>query len=367
MWRYAGLPQPTNIDRKQVASKWVEGGWREISHRNVTLGNPAVPRDYDREFPELRKSASEAVSNLAKDLEMANIDYVRCWFQWNFFQPNISSASYRFPLDDFVSKLKSKNIEIVAVLGNGYSRFLPVGIDENDPVGYLRSLAKASREIVTHYSNSIGVWQIENEPNWWFAHAASGWRRGKIWQTQGFQDSVLQTLHNIVGEESPSSTIAINLEADRKRTAWKSYSKYCDVIGIDFYPNYMKPLPIDVTGFALAADVKTQVSLPVFITETGYPSGPKLEGYNEDNQALYATEASQQALSLDALNGISIWRYSDSGWKSSPMQENYFGMKRKDGSPNPAWNSYAETIRTSKSAGYSKQAMATGAATSVSN
>jgi hypothetical protein len=349
MWNYAGLPPPTNIDRKQIFTKRIEGEIRGISNRNITIGKPATPRDYDGDFPELRKTARDAISDLASELIKSNLDYVRCWFQWNFFQPKIDSETYRFPLDDFVTKLRSKDVEIVAVIGNGYSRFLPLGVDENDPKSYLESLEKASRAIVKHYVDSIQIWQLENEPNWWFAHVSSGWRRGRIWETPGFRDTVLQALYNIIQEESPSSTKTINLEADRKKTDWKAYAKFCDVIGLDFYPNYAKPLPINVSGFDLATDVKNQTGLPLFIAETGYPSGPKIAGYSESNQAQYVTTASQKVMSQDCLNGISLWRYSDSNWKSSPAQENHFGLKKQDGSAKPAWRAYTEIIRAAKS------------------
>lgn len=303
-----------------------------------------MPEDYDLQWSQLKRLARKTTSELRNELSGAQIDYVRCWFQWNFFQPRISITSYKFPLDDFVFELKSAGIEIVAVIGNGYSRFLPFGINDNDPIEYLRELEKSARAIVKHYSNSIRIWQIENEPNWWFAHVTSGWRHGKIWKTPGFQDAVLQTLQTVVREESPSSTIVVNLEADRKRTRWKNYSKFCDAMGVDFYPNYMKPLPIDVSGFDLATEIKAQTELPLFIAETGYPSGPMYAGYSETNQDLYVTMASEKALSLDALNGISIWRYSDSAWKSSPVQENYFGLANEDGTPKPGLIRYKAVI-----------------------
>jgi len=145
--------------------------------------------------------------------------------------------------------------------------------------------------------------------------------------------------------------VAINLEADRKRTNWKSYSKYCDVIGLDFYPNYMKPFPIDVSNFDMATEVREDTDLPTYIAETGYPSGPRHEGFSETNQELYVRAASEKAYSVDALNGISVWRYSDSDWQSFPKQENYFGLKHQDRTPKPSWTDYLSIVKNFKTLG----------------
>lgn len=349
MWVYAGLPPPVNISRNQVVGKKIEGGLRGVSHRDVQLWKHSPPPNYEEEVPHLKRLAEEAVSDLAMEMSTSGIDFVRCWFQWNFFQPKMDTHSYRFPLDNFVSALRAKGIEIIAVLACGYSRFLPIGINEDSPVTYLSTLEKTSREIVNHYSKSIRIWQIENEPNWWFAHSASGWRRGSIWQLPGFEEDALRLLGQIVREESPSSLVAINLEADRKRTTWKSYSKFCDVIGLDFYPNYMKSMPIDVSAYDFSAEIRKSAGLPCFIAETGYPSGPSYEGFSEYNQELFVEAATEKAYSIDALNGISIWRYSDSDWQSFPKQENYFGLKREDRTPKSGWTKYLQLIKKFKS------------------
>jgi hypothetical protein len=344
MWLYAGLPPPVNISRNEVVGKRIEGGLRGISHRDVQLWKHSPAPNYSVEIPQFKKIAKEAIAQLRSDLSNSGIDYVRCWFQWNFFQPRMDSPEFQFPLDNFVAALGAEGVEIVAVLACGYSRFLPLGINEDNPISYLAAMEAMSRAVVSHYGKSIRVWQIENEPNWWFAHSASGWRHGSIWQAEGFQDDVLQTLKRVVREESPGSLIAINLEADRKRTSWESYSKYCDVLGLDFYPNYMKSLPIDVSTFELATEIRELTDIPLFIAETGYPSGPTYEGFNDQNQAVYAQVAAEKAYSLDALNGISLWRYSDSDWQSFPKQENFFGLKRQDRTPKPSWAAYLSVV-----------------------
>ena len=286
---------------------------------------------------------------LAAELKNKGIQFVRCWFQWNFFEPEVGdmkSQIYKFPLDDFVASLKQAGIEIIAVIGNGYSRFLPRGINLGDPNSYIQRLDSVCRATVKHYKDSIKVWEIEDEPNWWVAHYAANWRSGGIWLKHGIQDSILTALHNLVREEDPSATIVVNLEADWKKTNWKSYLKYCDVLGLDFYPNYGRASPVDASKVKFATDVKKQTGIPVFIAETGYPSGPSLFGYGEQRQVEYVRSASEECFSCDDIFALSIWRYSDTYWKSFPEQENHFGLFTKEGSPKPAWAEYCNQIKS---------------------
>ena len=179
-------------------------------------------------------------------------------------------------------------IGIIGVLGNGYSRFLPTGLGTNDLEEYVEKLSESCTQIVRHYKDKVKVWQIENEPNWWKAHYTIQWRNGRIWLETKNQEVILNALHNVVRSESPDATIMINLEADNKRfryasffprlTApmdWRLYAKYCDVIGLDFYPNYSHSTPIDASLLGRTAkDVKKLLGLPIFVIETGYRTGP---------------------------------------------------------------------------------------------
>ncbi len=352
MWVYPGAPQPKPIGATKLLTAKVTGNVHGLFRRDTGSGVKESVQESQGPpptSPNFREEIKQATVRLAKELERTGIDFVRCWFQWNFFEPNIGERPYKFPLDDFVSILNSEGVEIVAVLENGYSRFLPRGMDENNSEDYLTKLADVSTAVVHHYKDSIKTWQIENEPNWWFAHLASSWREGRIWNKPGMKDAVLGTLSEIVREENPSSTVIINLEADRERTDSKSFVKYCDVVGLDFYPNYARATPIDVSKFKFSSKVKSETGLPVFIAETGYPSGPPREGYSEVNQAAYVARACEEAYSSDFLNGIALWRYSDSYWTSFPEKENHFGLRTKEGKPKLGWIEYGNQIRKSRS------------------
>jgi hypothetical protein len=284
--------------------------------------------------------------NMALQLKSHKVHFIRCWFQWNIFQPRILAGKkqdYHFPLDDFVRILNEEGIQIVGVIGNGYYRFLPRGLDIDRPQVYVARLVEASREIIKHYRGKVSMWQIENEPNWWLQHFASDWRRGVIWLEKGIADLILSSLYKAVREEDPSAPIMINLEADTAKVFSKLYSDYCDILGLDFYPNYAKPTPITVAEIGRKAREAKQISgKTVMITETGYPSGPRLFGYSPDRQSLYVRAICEEAYSNDAIRALGLWRFSDGYWLSFPFQENYFGLLDFRGIPKPAWFEYIE-------------------------
>jgi hypothetical protein len=297
-------------------------------------------------MPEDRIQFCRTVASEFKD---SGIKFVRIWFQWNFFEERVQTDSnnqpLQFPLDDFVTAMRESSIAVLGVVGNGYSRFLPEGLDLESAEGYVTKLDASARAIVSHYRDSIQLWQIENEPNWWEEHYAVGWRKGGIWFKPGMQDSILRVLHDAVMQENPDSLIVINLEADKKTTDWKLYAEYCDVIGLDFYPNYSHASPVDASELRFCEEVRAATGKPVFVSETGYPSWPSFLGYDEPKQALYVESACDVAYATDAITGLSIWRYSDNDWRSFPFQENHFGLLAEDGRRKPSWSEYINFVK----------------------
>lgn len=349
MWRYTDVEPPKSVIIPYLVSIRLPRG-------PVRIGPDIDPRSIESKIDEEPSPGEDrkrelVCKELGAELKNCSINFVRCWFQWNFFEPKVipnDTENYLFPLDDFVSAMKENNIEIVAVIANGYSRFLPQGINTDNSRDYVDRMVKMATAVVHHYKNSISVWQIENEPNWWDEHYATHWRSGGIWIEPGMRDLILRFLHDTVRAEDPDATIMINLEADEKKTQWSYYAKYCDVLGLDFYPNYMRSTPVDASEVKFSSEVKKATGLPVYVAETGYPSGPSFFGYDNAKQAEYVRSACMESFRCDDISALSLWRYSDSYWKSFPFQENYFGLLTKEGNPKPAWIEYNNQIKASR-------------------
>jgi hypothetical protein len=347
-WRYAGLPIPKSVIVPYLFSLRIREG------TVIDRADLAMSRRYGIIDP--ATTAEKATIALADDLAHIHADFIRCWFSWRFFEPSpvpedtldalLESSYGKWPLDFFVNTLAERGIEIVPVLGCGYERMLPEGLNvDKDRALYIKRLAIHARLLVRHYKGKVRHWQIENEPNWWRRHVVGGWRSGITWwDPRGFRDDLLKTLNDSVHEEDPGAKTIINLEGDGGMKDLSQYPPLCDIVGLDFYPNYKASSPINIDVFGEAQKFARENGKPVIISETGYPSGPRLLGFTEDKQALYVKMAFEKAFALDGINGMGIWRYRDSSWRSFPPQENRFGLKDSRGRSKPAWDALKESV-----------------------
>jgi hypothetical protein len=349
-WTYAGLKAPKAIVLPHYVSKLFEGPGGKLLRR-MREHEPEVD---DRVVS--KADGQEACSSLAERLVAAKISFVRCWFPWRYFEYSpkpeselgrLVDESYReSPMDTLVDVMADHGIAVLPVVACGYQRFLPYGLKvDSDKNVYLKRASVHARLLVRKHKGKIRFWQIENEPNWWRMHAVGGWREGSTWFSSDFRSQLLTELNHAVHTEDQGARTIINLEADAKLAKVAHLASQCDMIGLDFYPNYKRASPIDVSIFAKAKTVARKTGKPVMIVETGYPSGPGLRGYSPVKQAEYVRKACSEALALDALSAIGIWRYSDSPWKSFPLVENHFGLIDARGRPKPAWTAISESAQ----------------------
>ncbi len=346
MWRFAGIPDPPSIvvpfllSRPTITGKFALPGGREKTrseHDGQGHADSLISQGNSHDIRRLTRS-------VALFLKDSGIDYVRCWFPWSFFEPRIGSK-FSYPLDYFVHEMKKADIGLVAVLGDGYSRFIPPNAKTDDLDSYVRQLSGSSRKIVRHYKSRIDAWQIENEPNAWPGHALAGWRSGSIWFDEKSQGKILSALYGIVRKEAPGSEITINIDYIGLDTDWKRYARYCDVMGIDFYPGYANPFNTSLSiAKRIVGEAYAATRMPIYIIETGYPSGPKVLAYSEQRQKEYVRSACVSAFSDRRVSGLGLYRFADSYWNSFPPMENYFGLLTAHGRAKPAWNEYVRQI-----------------------
>ena len=352
-WRYAGVQEPKSIIFPHLLSLSLKDGGRfeKTEEATIAIHHQAIPH----------VEADRAALALADSLKSIGVDFVRCWFPWRYFEskpvpPELLDAMLdkeysSWPMDGLVKALASQGISIVPVLACGYQRMLPEGLNpDSGREEYLKRVYLHARLLVRHYRDAVNAWQIENEPNWWRMHEVGGWRAGAAWlEAGGFRDELLKVLNDAVHEEEPEASTMINLEADEKISNVPEYARFCDVLGLDFYPNYKTSEPVDASVIRKAKEFAREAEKPVFIAETGYPSGPSLLGYSKERQADYVERASREAYGVDEVTGIGIWRYLDTSWTSFPPQENHFGLIDEKKGPKDAWYRYAEVVRAMRS------------------
>lgn len=340
VWRYLNLNPPRSILIPHLFS---------ASPKPCAMGFKSADRP---QKPVEGVDIGSAVS-LARTLRNVGIDYVRFWLQWNFIQPRLqcsSPSNYEWSrMDSFMEALKKGGLEVIPVIGCGYHRMLPEGVDPDvNPSAYVKAIHEVARSIVHRYRGLVKIWQIENEPNWWFAHYAAGWRRGVVWidPEAKFRRALLKSLRDAVYAEDESASVMVNLEVDRALKDLSFYAEFCDIIGLDYYPNYSHAKPVETSSLTSKAKKMFQeAERRLMVCETGYPSGPRIMGYSEELQALYVKKLLEVVADLSFIEAVSIWRLSDSEWRSFPEQENHFGLIRANGVPKPSWQTYVEYVK----------------------
>lgn len=334
-WRCAGLKEPKSIIIPHLIS--VQLSESEYLQRMEEVLLRRLGREPIAE-------GVEACRLLVETCKKADIRFVRCWFPWKYFEPEEGVENY--PMDELVNQLASNGIELIPVVGCGYSRMLPEWISPHRDAGrYIEKLVLHAKRLVNRYKGRVKYWQIENEPNWWKMHVVGGWRSGGIWLESSFGFELIKALNDAVHEEDNSSLTIINLEADEEVKGLENYSKLCDIIGLDIYPNYKESFPVNTARLRYADSVKRVTGKPVIISETGYPSGPSWLGYTEKRQAEYVRRASLEAFECQSINALAIWRYCDTVWRSFPPQENYFGLFDTSLKEKAAFLVYSDTIK----------------------
>lgn len=187
-WRYAGLAEPKSVIIPYLFSLRIQEG------TVLDRADYAIKRRYGIIDPTM--TAEKATTALADDVAYVKTDFIRCWFNWRFFEPSpvpedtldtlLESSYDRWPLDFLVNTLVERGIEIAPVIGCGYERMLPQGLNvDKGRALYLKRLAIHVRLLIRRYRGKIKHWQIENEPNWWRMHVEGAGEAASLGLTRG--------------------------------------------------------------------------------------------------------------------------------------------------------------------------------------
>lgn len=193
---------------------------------------------------------------------------------------------------------------------------------------YLYWLKKYTRAVVRRYKNKINCWQIENELNAArFTESFGWWRVGSAWGEDyagGFQDRVIEILHDAVRLEDPGAEILTTFHLFEAAKRIKEWNEYIDIVGLQIYPHLFHAYPVlgFFTGeFVWAAKrILTAEGTPgkqVWITETGYPAkttdvapldyASNIEHFSQERQKQFMEEAMYSCMQNGA-KGFDIYR-----------------------------------------------------------
>jgi Beta-glucosidase/6-phospho-beta-glucosidase/beta-galactosidase len=290
-------------------------------------------------------------NNIEEDLikiKEIGFDWIRLHISWKVVEREKGKFDYSI-YDYTISLAKKLNLKIIAILGAGHTDLLPEwilkegSVDNKDYINYLRIYAKNT---VGRYSGKIDIWQIENELNHVTFYKWIGWRIGKWNETQ--IKNIIETLSSIT-KSLDKSAVMINVIVDnpnwfsflRKLTEWNI--EY-DIIGIDYYPNYLDDYSEDAGNPLKASKVYDYINKAklfnktVVIAETGYSTYNQI--HNEINQAIFVEKIALASI-ISSIGLVVYYRYDDFSYNSTDIEAN-FGFINYFGKPKLAWHKVKE-------------------------
>ncbi len=407
----------------------------------VAACNPTCPPDFHPiALPEFMVGLSQTPPTVVPIAQQLGVRYTRPTLAWRDLESTVVPLGLTVDyvrahpelvtqfiaehdwssFDDEIGGMLAGGLTPVPIVGHGYVGTLPTynGVPADpDHLGrdeYLARQYLVTRATVERYdadgdldapgSPHIRYWQTENELNEAFLTALWGWRTpsftdafGSAWQDWSYVSQILSTLRLAVKDADPTALTTLNFHTDISdalnqfllQPTWlesiESWRLQMDFLGMDAYPNYYESTPVkgSVVGDRIVQIQGQSCGMPIVVMETGYPTGPSVEGFDETQQVdyiqtafdgaagagasgffLFGTQTSEQstvditpedlanlALVADAYDTGNIGELLDFlVFNLDYIQthfvyvlqavEPYWGLVRADGTHKPSWDTY---------------------------
>ena len=196
-------------------------------------------------------------------------------------------------------------------------------------------------------------WNTENELNWASVHVdVAGWRTGDAWSNADFLTELLRVLHEGLksGDPDARTTMNLNVHDARWLEALKRWGPFMDAVSLGAYPNYVFAEPVldHILSNAVAEAVATvDDAKPVYVLETGYPSGPATKGWNETLQDEYLRGSVEGTIAGGGA-GYLYFKLDDAEHEFADDDvkrvENHWGLVRVDGTRKPSYSTYRDLV-----------------------
>ncbi|MFT6288764.1 MAG: beta-carotene hydroxylase [Alcanivorax sp.] len=229
------------------------------------------------------------------------------------------------------------------------------GIGREAYLAHLELHAAAASRRYTQSPERVTWWNIENELNITYVHLAVGWRVGDAWLEEAFRTEVLAALSRGIKLGSPNARATHNVNACLFDPNWADslarYAEYLDALGLGCYPNYLSSEPLQsdllIDAVKTASALGGALGKPVFVLETGYPSGPASGGWDETLQDEYVSSAPVDSMNAGA-SAHFHFLLNDRDWQipegDVTQVEVHWGLVRVDGTYKPSFETFKAVI-----------------------
>jgi hypothetical protein len=312
------------------------------------------------------------------DAVTLGVGWIRVDLSWADVQGRGASAEEWGAFDRIATAAQERNLDVLAILAYtpAWARPADCGTEKCAPADPASFATFASDAVHRYAPLGVHTWEVWNEPN------LTG-----FWKPQPSAADYLRLLKATVpairAADPGATVIAGSLAAGPMVAGDVAPSDYLNALGaggglglvdaVGFHP-YSFPLPPMDTQApnAWAGIATTEPSLhgvlshqgfgdmKVWVTECGAPTGgpggrsttldytrnKSPDHVSEDLQALIATGSVRFAKTSAVIGGLFWYSYKDLGTDRS-NRENFFGLRRFDGSAKPSYWSFKQAVAAS--------------------
>ncbi|WP_370149465.1 cellulase family glycosylhydrolase [Streptacidiphilus sp. EB129] len=304
--------------------------------------------------------------------------WIRVDLSWEDIQPD-SADSYQWPrFDRIVNAARARGLDVLPTLGYTPAWARKAGCDSAacapaNPAAFAAFAATAARR---YAPQGVHTWEIWNEPN-----ITPFWAPKP--DPAGYTQLLRETAQELRSVDPRAYLLMGGLAAvgSNPTTGWMSQTAFLTAVSklganhlvdaLSYHPYTYPILPSAVTRFGTAYERISSYSdnlvavldkygtpnLPIWITETG--AGTNGPGVASDGKTIppnttHVTEAFQARIATDTVTATAanshvtalFWFADrDSGTPAQKASRSlFFGLRRLDGSPKPAFNALREAI-----------------------
>ena len=325
------------------------------------------------------QASPDVVAHALDDALAVGVGWIRLDLPWDAIQPASPNSFSWSQFDTIVAAVNQRHMALLPVLQFTpyWARVPGCASDHCRPADPNRFAAFAAAAVARYSPQGIHDWEIWNEPN-----------TGGAWQPKpdpaDFAALTIATSHAIKAADpsatvisgglAPSATVAGDLSQLDFLTGFAQAGGLSAIDAVGYHP-YSYPVPpgyyADWSGWSQISDaprnMKTALSslgfptMKIWATEYGAPTngpgvGATAENYqighnpdhvDEDLQAQMATQSVELAKKSSIIAALFWYTQTDAGTATN-TRENFFGLRRSDGSAKPAYAALAQAIAAAR-------------------
>ena len=302
------------------------------------------------------------------DATTLGVGWIRLDLEWNDIQPDNASSYDWSDFDRVVHAAQARGLSLLPIITYTPSWARPAGAKSNAwaPADPSQFAAFAAAAVQRYAPQGVHTWEIWNEPNNSMFWAPSPDAQAYV-ELLGLTVAAMRRcdprVFIVSGGLAPEPTGDGNISQVQFLTSMCALGANHLVDAIGYHPYSFPRTPQDPSAWNPWAQIATTTSsfhtilakygtpsLPIWVTEYGAPTdGPGVEatvgGWPPNSHPDHVDEAFQAVLATDSVEAAvdtpgvrALFWYTDKDSGTDPSNpENFFGLRRADGAPKPAF------------------------------